>query len=281
MSLFKLAGRIRMTCSRRCSRHTAERSSKVPERRIQPLTVFARRDDKHRFVGRLGPLLDGGRRPAMRPEQSPMAEVSGKRTRTIDVGAGVEIMSGLLSGLGIPPTGVTAHFSSARKMSFSVGEVTRSWIDLGLLGRALEQRRIDRRNKATQVYFGDQPWGLFVVESAISSNSFTAKVERSRGVRAKLDVAAIQESLGKASAHVEVANTSSLEVRFRGPKAVTFAFGCVQLFLDRNGRIVLINPEDTFLNAAVAAGKVVHIPDRVRLSAAPAMVEWDRRDGSN
>ena len=211
-----------------------------------------------------------------------MAEVSGKRTRTIDVGAGVEIMSGLLSGLGIPPTGVTAHFSSARKMSFSVGEVTRSWIDLGLLGRALEQRRIDRRNKATQVYFGDQPCRfLFVVESAISSNSFTAKVERSRGVRAKLDVAAIQESLGKASAHVEVANTSSLEVRFRGPKAVTFAFGCVQLFLDRNGRIVLINPEDTFLNAAVAAGKVVHIPDRVRLSAAPAMVEWDRRDGSN
>jgi hypothetical protein len=249
---------------------------RVPEQRVQPLTVFARSDGKHRFVGRLGPLLDGGRRPAMRVATSPMAEVSGKRTRTIDVGAGVDIMSGLLSGLGIPPAEVTAHFSSARKMSFSVGEVTRSWIDLGLLGRALERRRIDRRNSATRVYFGDRPWALFVVESAISSDSFTVKVERSRGASSKLDVAAIQQSLGKASARLEVASASSFEVSFRGPKALTFAFGCVRLFLDRNGRIVLISPEDTFLNAAVARGEIVHIPDRVRLSTSPTMVEWDR-----
>src|SRR5947209_4413934 len=92
---------------------------RVPEARVKPLTVFARQGDRHVFRGRLGPLLVGRRLPTMRPEESPMAEVSGKRTRKVGIGMGLDILQGLLAGLGLPAADVAAEMSSARQVSFA------------------------------------------------------------------------------------------------------------------------------------------------------------------
>jgi hypothetical protein len=205
-----------------------------------------------------------------------MAEVSGKRTRKIGIGTGLDILQGLLSGLGLPSADIAAQFSSARQVSFALADVNRLWIDPGLLGRNLEGRRVSPRGSATGLYFGDQPWDLLVVESAIMSDRFTIRVERSRGTRAKLDVKAIEDLVGKASAKASANVTSSFSVTFAGSRPLTFAFSCVRLFLEPDGRIGLVNPQDTFLNAAVASGDIVYIPDRVRLSPDPAMIGLDK-----
>lgn len=154
---------------------------RVPELRVKPLTIFARKRDKHVFAGRLGPLLDGGPLPRMPTEKSPMAEVSGKRTRKVNATTGLKILGGLLSGLGIPSAGVETCFSSARQVSFSVANANRLWIDSGLLGRNLKGRRVNPEHPSAGRYFQDQPWDLLVVESAITSDRFTITVERSRG----------------------------------------------------------------------------------------------------
>ena len=117
---------------------------------------------------------------------------------------------------------------------------------------------------------------MLVVDSAITSESFSVSSERSRGGRVKLNVKAIEDIIGKAGAEVSAAATSSFGVKFRGKRPLTFAFSCMRVFLEPDGRIGLVNPQDTFLNAAVEAGEVVYIPNRVRLSTEPAMIQIDK-----
>lgn len=248
---------------------------RVPEKRVEPLTIFARRGDQHTFRAKLSPLLAPKRLPSMKPKISPMAEVSGKRTRKVDAKVGLEILGGLLQGIGVQSAAVTGEIVNAREVSFSVGEVNRHWIDPGLLGRNLEQRRVDPKKAAAKMYFGADKWDLLVVDSTITSQSFAINVERSARGGAKINIPAINEVVAKASAGASATRTAQLGISFHGGKPLTFAFSCVRLFLEPNGRISLINPQETFLNAAVASGDVVLLPNRVRLSREPAMIQWD------
>lgn len=248
---------------------------RVPEARVQPLSVLARRENKQSFRGALAPLLSDGAVVTVDAVTSQMAELSGKHTRGVKVDLGLEVLGGFLSGLGLPSAGITVHFSRARTVSFTFADVQRRWIDPGLLGAELKGREVDRTQPAAGIYFGDDPWALLVVDSALTSNQFSIQVESSTDGGAVLNVPAIQEIVAQAKVGVEVSSTASTEVSFRGKQHLTFAFTCLRLYLDAQARIQTLDPTNTMLNAAVASGELAYLPDRVRLSAEPAMIEWD------
>jgi hypothetical protein len=248
---------------------------RVPEERIQPLTVVARRNGKRAFRGELKHLLVDDAAEELPPQVSKVAELSGKRTRSVELGLGLDILGGFLSGFGVPSAGIAGHFKGAKEISFRFADVQRRWIDPGLLGRRLDRNRIDRDSAAAVMYFGAEPWQLLVVDSIITSNQFTISATGSVEEDVEIDVPAIQEVVGQAKAKVAVTSGASSEVSFSGEQRLTFAFTLQRLYLEDSGEIFMIDPDDSFLSSRAAEGGVVPVTPRVLLSREPGLLEWD------
>jgi hypothetical protein len=247
---------------------------RIPEERIQPLTVLARRESKQSFRGDVETLFDD-RLEAMPPETGRMADVSGKRTRRVDADVGLEILSGFLSGIGIESPKINAQFAKAQEVSFSFGDVERRYVEPGRIGKALQDKVIDRESPATAIFFGEDAYQLLLVDSVIISNQFTISVDKSSDASFKIDVPAIQQVVGDLHVGVKVSTATELDVSFHGEQKLTFAFTCQRLFVDENGRITQIDPNNQMLNAAAEGQEIRYVPDKVLLSSEPELVDLE------
>src|SRR4051794_29788685 len=141
---------------------------RVPEARIQPLRVLAARDGKTTYQGKLTELLKGtapDELTSAKPANDAMANVSGKKSSKVEVGLGLEILGGFLSGFGVPSAGIAAKFGGAKEVSFTFGSVSRRYVDPSFIGRALNGQAVDPDNPVGAIFFGDEPWHLIVVDS--------------------------------------------------------------------------------------------------------------------
>ena len=135
---------------------------RVPEARLQPLSVLAARDGRLAYRGKLADLVAGEVvaelvTPAF--ETGTMADVSGKRSRKISVELGLDILKGFLSGFGVPAAaGLAEQFSGASEVSFSFSQVRRVYIDPARLGRLLAGRTLDRSNAVVSAFLQEDPW---------------------------------------------------------------------------------------------------------------------------
>jgi hypothetical protein len=245
----------------------------VPEERVQPLTAIARRNGKQVFRGALINLVSPGALDELAVQPSKMAELSGKQTRSVDVGLGLRILGGFLSGFGVPSAGVETHLKRTQAVSFRFGDVIRRWVDPGAMGRALDTESLDPNDSAARMYFGKNAWQLLVVDSVITSNRFSLAVSGGGAEDATIDVPAIQQLVGQVNANVSVSSTRENEVSFSGEQPLTFAFTLQRVYLDDTGGISMINPEDKLLGPKGAEGREPPAP--VRLAREPALLAWD------
>jgi hypothetical protein len=247
---------------------------RVPEARIQPLTVAAVRDSQSSFRGALAPLLHGpaDALAAVAIGQSRMADLSGRRSRRVAVDLGLDILDGFLRGFGVSGAALRHQFDGVAEVSFTFREVHRAFVDANQLGRALRGRRIAPDNPAAAIFFGDDPYDLLLIDSAIGSREFTLQIERKQKTDFSLDVPAIQDFVAKANAQVTVESAAGRDLTFSGTEALSFAFTCLRFLLDDDGRIVAL-PPDT--GGGRAFGPAAPEPGRVRLNGRPALLEWD------
>lgn len=245
----------------------------VPEERVQPLTIVARRKGKQVFRGAFENLIASGQLDGIPVQPSRMAELSGKQSRTVDVDLGLRILGGFLSGFGIPSAGIGTHLKRARGLSFRFADVCRRWVDPGIVGHRLETVSLNPGSPAAGLYFGENPWQLLLVDSVITSNRFTVSASGSTGEGASIDVPALQQLVGQVNTKIAVESSVESEVSFAGEQPLTFAFTLQRIFLDSTGRISTINPEDLLLGEP--GKEIAAEPTRVRLSDEPALVGWD------
>lgn len=257
---------------------------RVPEERIRPVVVLASDGKKTSFRGALAPLLVAGAPIDVPVAESQMANVSGKRSNSVKLGLGLEILGGFLKALQIPSAGIDAQFEGASQVSFQFQDVKRFFVDTGVLGQQLGGRVVDRNNPATSILFEDD-WTFLVVDSVITSSDFAINVEKSSKAGFALDVPAVQQIVSKANAGVQVQSASGRDLAFKGDKHLTFAFTCVRLFLNADGRITAMPPADDVPAMAAKAhrfGAAEHVvrytPDRILLTGEPAMVDVDMRE---
>lgn len=253
---------------------------RVPEERIRPLTVLASDGSRTSFRGALAPALVGAEALDVPVDDSTMANVSGKRSSSVKLDLGLKILGGFLAALHIPSAGIEAQLEGAKQVSFSFQDVKRLYVDPTALGHQLSGRVVDRQNPAVSIFFGDD-WTFLVVDSAITSRDFSINVEKAATQGFRVDVPTIQQIVSEANAGVQVQSTSGTDLVFKGDAYLTFAFTCVRLFLDADGRIDAMPPADdvpplTRGRGAVAPGHVVRrTPDRVVLTAKPAMLDLE------
>jgi hypothetical protein len=256
---------------------------RVPEERIQPLCVIASMEGRSKFRGALAPLVSGQPELAFDPTHvidSQMADVSGKRSRKVNLELGLRILEGFLQGFGVPSAGVSARLQGASEVSFSFRNVRRRYVDNNWLGRVLAGRVIDRNNPAAEIFFGEDGYSFLVVDSVITSSDFSISVERTAAQGFNLDVPAIQTLVAQAKAGVEVTTSSGFDLIFQGEKSLSFAFSCVRLYLNKAGKITSMPPEfdvvlDRGLLPSMTGHELLYSPDRVLLSEKPGLMAWD------
>lgn len=256
---------------------------RVPEERIVPLTVLASNGSKTFFRGSLPPLLRGSPELAIDIETSRMANLSGRRSKSVKIELGLKILDGFLSGIGIPSAALSAKFAGAKEISFSFEDVRRLFVDPGIVGAQLAGKVVNDESPAATIFFEQGGFQFLVIDSTIQSRDFNIKVETKSDDAFSLDVPAIKDLIGKVQTGVEVSSASSLDLTFRGPQYLSFAFSCLRLYVDGNGRVTSMPPAGNVPGLAAAIGaegsnlptQTLYTPDRVLLSREPSLMNLD------
>ena len=254
---------------------------RMPEEGIQPLAVVAARGDQAAWRGALSELLVGTPPIPLQPSDNVAALISGKQSRRVSLDVGLDILKSVLAGFQLPSAGIDAAFEGASEVSFSFNDVTRRRIDINELGSILRDVKIDNTHPAASIFFGPTAWDLLIIDSVITSNSFSFSVETARSSTFRIDLGPIQELIGEVNAGVSTSVAAERVVSFKGPKRLTFAFTCVRLYLRDRGDIAVIYQDETQRQLADAEGAggaqqlVMQPPPHVLLSRTPAMIDWD------
>ena len=216
---------------------------RVPESRIQPTCVVAHRGGSTSFRGALEHLFPAGDEWSPRPgdiEKSRMPNLAGRRSRAVDVGLGLSIMSGFLRGFGANSTSLEASFQGVREVAFSFDDVERRYIDVNRLGKQLSGRAIDRANPAAAIFLDG--YDFLVIDSVIGSRDFQITVTDTNDAGFQFAIPAVQQLIGHASGGLSVTSATGRDLRFCGTEHLSFAFTCVRFQLQPDGRIAHLLP---------------------------------------
>jgi hypothetical protein len=250
---------------------------RVPEERYRPLTVLAGRDRRLEFRGELAPLLTG--EPLSVPSgllaDSRMANLTGKRSRAVQLSLGLKILEGFLGGFGVPSASISAAFAGASEVAFRFDDIVRSWADINAVGALLRGRRVDPANPAARVFLRRKPHAFLVLDSVVTSTDFTISVEKAASADFSLDVPTIEAALGEARGAVKVTSRSARELTFRGDRRLAFAFGCVRIRLGPGGSIEGLEPDDRSRVSGPGPDRPQSPPGpaRILLTGRPALLD--------
>lgn len=235
---------------------------KVPEARIQPLTILAYKNEETNFRGHLRYLLQNTDlfNPAI--EAAPVANVSLQRTKKVNIDLGLSILDGFFKALKLDNVALGTTLKGVKEMSLSFSNVQRRFVDLGALGQSVKNNRLDLTNPSIGVFTGDQPSDMLVISDAIVSTGFTINNESGREDAFDVNVPLVEKYITDAKLNVKVEKNSKSSISFEGEEALTFAFSCVRVLFDpATGALSLmetVNPKrDTDPDAPPVVQKMV------------------------
>lgn len=254
----------------------------IPESRIQPLVIVAASKDTTSFRGAILPLLT---KPTTftspQVSQSTMPNISGTKTRAINLDLGLQILGNFLKGFGIPSIDLSPSFEGASKVSFSFNNVVRFFIDINELGEHVVGSVLNKENPSASIFFQqDKPFQFYILDSAITSSDFSVNVEQSKKPGFKINLPTISQIITNANANVSVTSASTESVTFKGDKQLGFAFSCVHASFDQSGKFTSLEPGGVIPNLEAAGYSdpdrlVAHTPDHVLLTRDPMMISAD------
>ena len=243
---------------------------RVPDARVRPLAVVVSDGKRSQFLGPLADLLQDGREFDVAAACTDLAAFSGRRSRSVDIELGLQILDGFLSPFGLSPPTVRSRLSGARSLSFAFGDVQRLYIETTRLGRVLGECRIDFRNVATTVIRGS----VLIVDSVLRCSEFSVTVDRAIGAVAEID-SAVAADLVDVSGLANISMTSGHDLTFSRPDPLTFAFSCVRVFVDHRGFFTGVSPGAVPTSAGFGPGLSIETLKRATLSDTPALLSWD------
>ncbi|MCX7859047.1 MAG: hypothetical protein N2385_03075 [Chloroflexus sp.] len=252
---------------------------RVPDARIRPLSVVVHRRGRSMFRGSLLPLLTDSSPLSVQPSVSQLIDISGRRSRRVNLELGLNILKGFLRGFGIPTAELSSTLQGAATVAFSFPTAMRLAYDVNALGWALAGRAIDRANPAAAILFEQTPYELLLIDSVLTSRHITITISGAKGQRLNVDVDALRQMLGDLGVNAGINNDSELEVTLASPHDLTFAFSCVRLFFNDEGYITTMPPDlDRRVLGSESGIRVRYSPDRVMLSEQPGLLVWDRAE---
>ncbi len=166
----------------------------------------------------------------------PMSNIAGEQTQATDLNAGLQMLRGFLKGFGVSLPNLTAHFKDVSKVAFSFENIERTWADNGLLALEFKDQTIVR-NAMTQSFFGFPASKLLLIDSVIKSSDFSIHATETTRDSFSFDLDSVQHEMGAKKDQLSVEVQGSHTLTFRSSLSLPFAFTCIHLRLDDQGRV--------------------------------------------
>jgi hypothetical protein len=253
---------------------------RVPDARVQPLSVVVHRAGRSFFRGSLLPLLTDAQPLGVQPVETELTDISGRRSRRVALDLGVHILRGFLKGFGLPTAELSTTLSGAAYLAFSFPAVRRTALDVNALGWALAGRRIERANPAAAIFFEEPRYELLLIDSVLTSSHITVVLSGAKGQRVNVDVDALRQIVADMGGRVGATNDNNVELTLESKAELTFAFSCVRLFFDEQGAVTALPPDHerrTLAPRDLAEGALERrSPEHILLSPRPALLLLER-----
>jgi hypothetical protein len=205
---------------------------RVPESRIQPLLIIAKKGDKIDLRGELRYLLKDNTRLNSPLREDTVANALLQRTAGVNTEFGLRILDGFLQGLKMSSSPVGAVLKGSNEISFSFTNVKRRWIDLNHLGATIKNRMLDLEHPSLGIFKGEDAVDMLLITDVIISNSFTINQEKGRDDAFDVGLPLIQEYISDLGLKVKVKSDTRKSITFEGEEYLSFAFSCVRLEFD-------------------------------------------------
>jgi hypothetical protein len=213
---------------------------RLPKATIKPLQLMASKNNELSRVGELSVVFKSKGnilQPAIL-ENSPVANISGKKSGDFSLGLGLSILGNIISGLGGSASGLESKFSKADSIAFQYEGVLEDSVEVAELDQFLSDADISPFSRFVgQLLDSDQ---VYVVTATIKSKKFTIFPHASKNTDLDIQVPAIQ-SVVTPVVKVTSQGDNSSAITFEGTTPLIFGFQAVQLFYDR-GRYTRIEP---------------------------------------
>jgi hypothetical protein len=195
---------------------------KLPRAGIDPLQVIGRDGSSIDDLGSLSTIWKSAQ-PAPKPEGPNIAaNINGSKTDSLKLSIGLDILSGILQGMGAVNPKVDAAFTHARTVQFTFADVTETLVTPVEVGSYLSAGDLDTTSPFAS-YFLSPDKHAFVVTSVLKSDSIIVSTQQNSGTSLSASVPNIQQVVG-ADVSVSASGTANDDVTFKGPQPITFGF---------------------------------------------------------
>jgi len=207
---------------------------RIPEARIQPLCMLEIDDRKPKYLGEFKFLVKDGFSYDIATKTSPVAQVSHVKTKKINFKIGFDVLGNFIKAFGLDPAAIGASVKGSRKMSFSFGNVNRTYIDPLELGHILVTNDVkgDPDNIFIQDISEKKDVKLALITDVLSSTEFSLSTYKDNDTSATINIPLIQEYISNVDTNLSIEKISENEVKFKGDTPLTYAFTCVEINID-------------------------------------------------
>ena len=219
---------------------------RLPKADVRPLQIFARRGRDLERLGELSTLLQAGSAVPLPPvsENTPTANISGRRTGDLSIGIGISILNNILGAMSASGMNLDAQYKQAKSAVFEFSNVLEDKVELAHLDQYLANADVNPFSRYIGALLESDM--LYVTTATLKSRKFTIEAKKSDGTALSLPIPEIQSIVGgnvKVSGQAEVSST----LTFEGNTSLVFGFQAVQLFYDQ-GRYTAFEPLQSGLN---------------------------------
>ncbi|TVV76040.1 hypothetical protein [Sphingomonas solaris] len=197
----------------------------LPSPEFRLLTLIFERDGARGHENAFEQLAPGIAVKLPQPEQNVnLPAIAGERTRSVDVGAGIKILAGLIAALGGGTLGLEAGFKAARKLTFSYDGISSETLNAVALEQHLNGVAVPQPG-LLRSWLDDH---LYLITSVLRARKITVTGHSERDTNAKVDVPVISGAVG-GSLTVKAGGADDSTVTFEGTTGVPFAAKLFQL----------------------------------------------------
>ena len=243
---------------------------KLPRAGIEPLLVLGR-DKSLNPIGQLGTVWKAPTPPPTSGAPKPAVNIEGQKSDKLDLSIGLKLLANALAAFGATTPSLDFAYKHARKVQFTLTNVTSVSIDPFVIGEWLASGDLNLHNPFVARYFDDDDSTAYILTEVLKSDSVSITATDSKDVGVTLDVPAISAAVG-ANVKVSTGGESTGTLTYKGAEAVTFGFRAFELVyangswsvqgVNASGDIPFVNKED---GDAKAIGAVFNPGGLIRL----------------
>jgi hypothetical protein len=224
---------------------------RLPREGIEPLQALGR-DPRENTIENLGAISAIWKAESDPPVPDPPTDapnINGQRTDDLKLSVGLDILAGVLSGMGVPGPKLDLAYTKARSVQFEFVNVKVHRIEPLKVGEYLADGDLKLANPFS-TFFTDPKKTAFVITEVLKSDAIKVTAKGKGGVTVGVDVQNIQGVLGtKATVGAEAGADHTLT--YQGTKMLTFGFKVFGIaFMEGEWRVFGVKPAKDLAFAA-------------------------------